>query len=529
MKFPPLLLLSLLAGLPSVSSALTEFETLTAAFDPTSGYLAGTGIVTTSTVPESSEWLPSYDLALDPVANPSATFPLATTVNLSNPHIAMADAYGNVYIADKASNCILKVTTDGRVRRFAGTNFPAIYTTPSYTETVPYQQPGPYYPPDNVITTDVPGPATSINLIGCNGLYVLPNGVVYIYDAGNHRIRKVALDGTMTTIVNDPDPMWLPSGRGLWVSHDESLIYYTQEVADMSQPVPVGTSVNRPALGGVVKKWTPAGGIKAVTRYPASPTRSLLEFTNPGNIDVHPITHRLYVTDRAEDAPAASCVWRIDADSSDPLTLTSAKTRVAGIGATATTTPDSTDTGTLLAKDATLNQVRGIAFTPNGGYFLCTHRGGKVWYVDSDANYLSAKIHLFLLGRRNNDVFQSGTPLTIPVTSFECHSQPRQITVAPDGSVLVVSNDSGLVRKIKNHVIPSPPSLRQIGSVAPNQFHFTWDSSPGRSYIIERSTGLDVNSWQAAGVVTASSLISDFTDDMAVVGPREFYRIMPPR
>jgi hypothetical protein len=523
-------LIPLLAAIPGCVSALTEFQTLTAGFDSTVGYLAGNGVVTTSTVPETSEWQASYDLALDPVVNPTATFPLATAVNLSNPHIAMADAFGNVFIGDKASNCILKVTPDGRIRRFAGTNYPAIYTSPAYTETLPYHQPGPYYPPDHVITTDVPGPATSINLIGCNGLCVLPNGVVYIYDAGNHRIRKVALNGTMTTVVNDLDPLWLPSGRGLWVSPSEDLIYYTQEVADLSQPVPIGVSVNRPPLGGVVKKWTPTGGIQAVTRYPTAPTRALLEFTNPGNIDVNPITHKLYVTDRAEDAPANSCVWRIDTDSLNPPALTSTKTRVAGIGAAATSTPDSTDTGTLLAKDATLNQVRGIAFTPNGGYFLCTHRGGKVWYVDSDANYTTAKIHLFLLGRGKNDVTYFGpTPLALPVTGIECHSQPRQITVAPDGSLLVVSNDSGLVRKIKYHVIPSAPSLRQVVTTIPNHFHFTWDSTAGQSYIVERSPSLQSGSWQAIDVVTAGSATAEYFDDMASGGAREFYRLVPPR
>ncbi len=538
MKFLlPLLLVTACAN-PNLW-ALTEFQTLTASFDPISGYLAGNGIVTTSTVPETSEWLSSYDLALDPVAHPTAVFPLATSVNLSNPHIAMADAYGNVYIGDKASNCILKVTTDGRIRRFAGTNTAINFTSPSYTETLPYHQPGPYYPNDPStpagqynpnVTTDVPGPATSINILACNGLYVLPNGIVYIYDAGFHRIRRVGLDGTMTTIVNDPDPNWLPSGRGLWVSQTEDLIYYTQEVADLSQAVPIGVSINRAPMGGVVKKWTPSGGIQAITRYPSAPTRATLELTNPGNLDVNPVTHKLYVTDRAEDLPANSTVWRIDTPSPNALTTYSTKTRVAGLGAAATSTADSADTGSLLAVNCTLNQVRGIAFTPTGGYYLCTHRGGKVWYVDSstDAASANAQIHLFLFGRGKNDITYYGSA-ALPVTGIECHSQPRQITVAPDGSVLVVSNDSGLVRKIKNHVVPAAPNLRQVESTVPGNFHFTWDSTEGRSYVVERSPSMAAGTWTAIGVVTATGPIAEYFDNLTTSGPRNFYKLTPPR
>ena len=505
MKLPSLL--AIIFGMLPVTSvlALTEFQTLTAEFDPITGYLAGNGVPTTSTVPETNEWIPSY------VNAP------ATTVNLSNPHIAMADALGNTYIADKASNQILKVGANGLINVFAGTGY---YP---YTTTYPYTAPAGY------VVSDGPAPATTLNLKACNGLYVLPSGVVYIYDAGNHRIRRVGLDGVMSTIVNDPDPLWLPSGRGLWVSLSEDLIYYTQEVTDLSQPQPT-TSVNRPALGGVVKQWTPGGGIRAVTRYPAAPTRALLELTNPGNLDVNPVTHHLYVTDRAEDLPLNSAVWRIDTPSTDPLTTLSTKTHVAGVGVASTSTPDSADTGNLLATNATLNQVRGISFLPNGGYFLCTHRGGNVWYVDSDANYATAHIHLFLHGRGKNDITYFGpNALALPVTGIECHSQPREITAAPDGSLLVVSNDSGLVRKIKNHTIPTPPILREINQPIPSSFRLSWDSTVGRSYLIERSSTMLTGTWDPISVVTGTSTLAEFIDNIPLNGPRNFYRIAPPR
>lgn len=491
----------LLLSLEARVHAQTEFQKLAASYQPITGYLAGNGVVTTSTVPESSEWNPANEGAL------------ATTINLGNPHIAMADAYGNVYIAEKSNHSILKVTPDGRAHTFAGTH---VY---------PYTGPPPSYDPPAGFTTDTPGPATSINLVACNGLYVLPNGVVYIYDAGNHRIRRVGLDGIMTTIVNDPDPKWLPSGRGLWVSPAEDLIYYTQEVADLGAPVP-SDSINHPPLGGVVKKWTPAGGIQAITAYPANPTPATLELINPGNIDVHPITHKLYVTDRAEAdlTLTKSCVYRIDTESPDPLTTPSTKTRTAGTY----NVPGVTPVDGAPAASTWLNQVRGISFTPEGGYFLCTHKGGQVWYVDTDP--VTPRIHLFLQGRGKNDIQYRGTSgLPLPVTTVECDSQPRDISVAPDGSLLVVSNDSGLVRKIKDLVIPQLPTVDVVEVVSPSAIHLAWAGPSGHSYIVQRSTTLAPGSWQDDDAISSVDSLANFSELISPGTPAAFYRLTAPR
>jgi hypothetical protein len=45
----------------------------------------------------------------------------ATNATLSRPHCAMADTAGNVFIADKNSHSVLKVTPDGRIHTVAGT------------------------------------------------------------------------------------------------------------------------------------------------------------------------------------------------------------------------------------------------------------------------------------------------------------------------------------------------------------------------------------------------------------------------
>lgn len=496
----------------TASATLSEYDQLTACFAPITTAFAGNGASSNTLVPEASDWQPQFENQF------------ATNVDLSNPHIAMADALGNVYIADKASHSILQVTTDGRIHTFAGTH------------AFPYTGPPPAYTPPPGFVDDGPGPAIGLNLVACNGLYVLPNGVVYVYDAGSHRIRRVGLDGIMTTVINDPDGeilpgddasrRYLPSGRGLWVSQNEDLIYYTHEVPDYSRPIPLGVSISHPPFGGVVKKWTPTGGIKAITAFPAVPTSSNLEFINPGNIDVNPVDHKLYVTDRAENAPAGnthSVVYRIDEEAADPATGASTKTVVAG-------NYYATGGGVIEGQPATsayLFQVRGISFLPNGAYFLCTHKGGQVLYVDTDGN-----IHLFMNGNGKGDknFYNSTLPLSLPLVFGLAQNQPRSVSVTPDGSLLVVSNDGGRVRKVQNICPPEMPTIQSVEIAgAPQQFHFTWDSTPGRSYLVESSSDMSADSWEVTKIVTADQASADYAEPFDQGNPHRFFRLSSPR
>ena len=189
MKIPLLLLISV----EFISARADEFHDLSAAFGSTLT-LAGVHHATTSNPDGSSInfWTPASEGKL------------ATSTSLSNPHMAAADAAGNIYIADKASHAVLIVATNGTIRTFAGTHVGGF-------------------------NGDGPALATTLQIFSVNGLYALPNGTVYLLDPGNHRIRRVDTNGMMTTIVNDPDPKWASSGRALWVSRDETLIYYTHE------------------------------------------------------------------------------------------------------------------------------------------------------------------------------------------------------------------------------------------------------------------------------------------------------------
>lgn len=97
----------------------------------------------------------------------------ATSARLRAADVAI-DAVGNVYIADWLNNRIRKVTSDGVIKTVAGTG---IYG----------------YAGDG-------GPATSAKLRSPLGIAVDAAGNLYIADTYNHRVRKVTPNGMITTI-----------------------------------------------------------------------------------------------------------------------------------------------------------------------------------------------------------------------------------------------------------------------------------------------------------------------------------------
>ncbi len=421
-------------------------------------------------------WTPSMEGA--PANSPS--------VSLSNPHMAAADAYGNVYIADKASHAILKITPDGLIHTFAGTHVQGF-------------------------NGDGPAPATTLQINNPNGLFVFPDGTVYLLDPGNLRIRRVTTDGMMTTIVINPatEPGetpgtgfdWYPSGRALWVSPDQQLIYYTNEFAPMT--------VGGIADGATVKRWTPAGGIEVVCDKDVG-------FRNPGNLAVNPVDGKLYVCDRAEEdtTKIETGLWRIDGIDQ--------RTRMTGN----ISTPLAADG--QLAVNSFIDQPRGIAFLPNGAYFLCGHKDGSVWYVDT-----AGVLHRYFRGRGGRDYYNITNGLHPPLIGFapngqEWFSQPRAVTLAPNGNLLVVCSDSGYVFRV-NNLVPHLPSDLHSTHFGADGLRLNWSGLFGRGYLIQRTGSLVSPSWQTIGAAggNAAGVPSDFLDPAAAGQPADFYRLAP--
>jgi hypothetical protein len=195
----------------------------------------------------------------------------ATNAALSRPHFAMADDAGNIFIIDKDSHSLLKVTTDGLIHTVAGTHV---------------EGDGP----------DGPEYGTNVALRFPNGEWVRRDGTVYILDTDNSKIRRLDTNGILTTLLTAPSGTnGIKGGRGLWVRDDEGLVYF--------------------GAGDDIKKWTPGGGFKTLNNN---------HFNDLGNFVVNP-DGDVIATDRGDHK-----VYLVDATGGK----TGDRTRIAGSGAT---------------------------------------------------------------------------------------------------------------------------------------------------------------------------------------------------
>jgi hypothetical protein len=110
----------------------------------------------------------------------------ATSASLRSPLGVSVDASGNIYIADTDNNRIRKVDISGTISTLAGNG------TPTFAG-------------DN-------GPATSASLNFPVGVSVDTSGNIYIADTDNHRIRKVDISGTISTLAGNGTPTFAGDG-----------------------------------------------------------------------------------------------------------------------------------------------------------------------------------------------------------------------------------------------------------------------------------------------------------------------------
>jgi sugar lactone lactonase YvrE len=102
---------------------------------------------------------------------------LAVNAQFKYPSGIAADVYGNLYIADRATNCVRKISASGIITTVAGNG-----------------QKG--YSGDD-------GLATNAELNIPSGVAVDTSGNLYIVDEGNNRIRKVFTNGVISTVAGN--------------------------------------------------------------------------------------------------------------------------------------------------------------------------------------------------------------------------------------------------------------------------------------------------------------------------------------
>lgn len=244
----------------------------------------------------------------------------------------------------------------------------------------------------NVAGDNGDGIGTECQLSSPNGLWASENGTVYILDLGNDKVRKLDTEGNLTTVFEDEGGIAL--GRGIWVTQGEDSIFY--------------------ANSSTIKLWTAESGI---VTYASG-------FSGLGCITMDK-NGFLVATDRTRDQ-----VFRISKDGQT-------NTLIAGVsgGFGGGDGQRATETG--------LDGVRGVWFLEDNSYFLATHEGSQIWYVDTNG-----WIHLFLDGR-DGDEFHSGDGENFRTPGYKI-SEPRSVSVDHDGNVIITENDMGFIRKIEN-------------------------------------------------------------------------------
>jgi uncharacterized protein (TIGR03437 family) len=105
----------------------------------------------------------------------------AALAQLDSPWAVAADAFGNIVIADTKNDRVRRITSDGRIMTIAGTG-------------------------EAGYSGDGNG-AIKAKLNEPDALAISPEGILYIADQKNHRIRRVALDGTIRTLCGTGDPV----------------------------------------------------------------------------------------------------------------------------------------------------------------------------------------------------------------------------------------------------------------------------------------------------------------------------------
>ncbi|HXP87260.1 MAG TPA: IPT/TIG domain-containing protein [Bryobacteraceae bacterium] len=202
----------------------------------------------------------------------------ATAASLNNPRGIVSDPAGNVYFCDFSNNRVRKIATDGTITTVAGTGVAG-------------------YNGDNM-------PGTSARLNQPYRLALDPAGNLYIADPGNNRIRKLAPNGIITTVAGNGNANY--SGDG-GPATSAALNYAEDAVLDVSGNIYIADSANnvvrKVAINGTIT--TVAGnGVGAGTQVGAysgdGGPATKASLSNPVSLAVDP-SGNIFISDQANN------------------------------------------------------------------------------------------------------------------------------------------------------------------------------------------------------------------------------------
>lgn len=270
---------------------------------------------------------------------------LATQASLFIPKDVAVDANGNVYIADQGNDRIRRVDRNGIITTIAGGG--------------------------DVLGDG--GPAIQASLDRPSGVAVDAQGVIYIADTGHHRIRRVSLNGIITTLAGTGNSGY--SGDG-GLATQASLNEPTKVAADAQGVVyitePATHRVRRVDSNGIIT--TLAGTGRAGFTGDGGPAR-FARLNMPSDVAVD-AQGFVYIADTENRR-----VRRVD---SNGIIMT-----FAGGG------NSSGDGGP--ATQANIGMPRGVAVDARGFVYAIEDWTGRVFRMDRNGTITTFAFHLVLL------------------------------------------------------------------------------------------------------------------------------------
>ena len=266
----------------------------------------------------------------------------AVNALLSLPYDVTTDAKGNIYIADGGNNRIRKITPDGIISTLAGDG-------------------------SRTFGGDG-GPALQAKLCGPTGIITDEQGIFYITDFGNNRIRKVDANGIITTIAGSSNSV-LPSLGDEGPATQASLYLLGGKTALDAQG-----SLYIPDYGNNrVRKVTPDGIIHTITgtgRWGSIPdgTDALqASIGGPCGLYWDAAGNNLYIASNL-----ASVIYRLNAGN------------IYGVaGATAVWGQSGNMGDGALALKAVLNRPTNVVADKEGNLFIADFQNNKIRRIDT--------------------------------------------------------------------------------------------------------------------------------------------------
>ncbi|HJV91277.1 MAG TPA: putative Ig domain-containing protein [Holophagaceae bacterium] len=306
-------------------------------------------------------------------------------VKLNAPVGVAVDATGNAYVADTANHVIRKVAVDGTTTLVAG--------TPGTSGAVDTAGGTPSFKSPQGITVDK------------------ATGVIYVADTGNKSIRKIATDGTVTTLVaaglNNPYGLALdPSGTNyLWITDGSNKVL----------PLNLGTNTLGTAVGTGTAGYV--DGAAGTARF---------RFNGFSGI-VADAAGNLYVADRGNN-----CIRKLTKGSSYAVsTFTGIAT------ATLPATPYGFVDGAV--GTAKLNTPQGLDIDATGNLYVADASNHAIRKVDT-AGTVST-----LVGQGSTLYNANGAPIRVGVSLGALPAgliAPQSLALTPTGDLVVITNDA---------------------------------------------------------------------------------------